>query len=212
MKINSKKVLFLLMAVIFAFGFSSCSKKTEYDSTIRVAVLVYKGNDTFISNMYESIVECANAYVGENGERLYLSYSDAQDSQATQNEQIERYISLDYDVLCVNLVDRTEAASVIDLAREANIPVVFFNREPVKEDMLKWDRIVYIGTDARQNAELEGQIVVEAYNADKSSIDLDGDGIVRYIMIEGERRHQDTLIRTEVSVQYLKDNGFVLEK
>ena len=39
------------------------------------------------------------------------------------------------DVLCVNMVDRSAASGVIDKAMEADIPIVFFNREPVSEDM-----------------------------------------------------------------------------
>ncbi len=189
-----------------------CGVRTQEKDTYRIGFFVYKGNDTFISNIYDSLSAIAADYVGENGERIYLHYADAQESQSAQKEQIERVISLGYDVLCVNLVDRTDAASVIDMAREANIPVVFFNRKPVSEDMRKWDGIVYVGTDARQTAELQAQIVVDAYQADPRAIDMDGDGVVQYIMLEGESRHQDALIRTETSVQALKDSGLRVEK
>lgn len=40
-------------------------------------------------------------------------------------------IDLGCDVLCVNMVDRSAASGVIDQAMESDIPIVFFNREPV---------------------------------------------------------------------------------
>ena len=47
------------------------------------------------------------------------------------------------DVLCVNLVDRTAPYRYHpDAARNENIPVIFFNREPVKEDLMQWDQAV----------------------------------------------------------------------
>ena len=48
-------------------------------------------------------------------------------------------IGLNCDVLCVNMVDRS-ASGVIDKAMEADTPIVFFNREPVSEDMKRWEK------------------------------------------------------------------------
>ena len=51
--------------------------------------------------------------------------ADARGSQQEQNDQIDQFISLDYDLLLVNIVDRTNAAVIIDKATQADIPVVF---------------------------------------------------------------------------------------
>lgn len=115
-------------------------------------------------------------------------------------------------MLCVNLVDRTNAAPIIDKAMEADIPIVFFNREPVPEDMEKWDRLCYVGSDARQSAELEAQIILDLWEREPQALDRNGDGVIQYIMMEGERRHQDTVIRTEGTIQALRDGGLELER
>ena len=204
-------VLVLALALCLFFALRKGGRDDSHES-LRVGVAIYKGNDTFISNMYDEIVKAAAQYEQETGVRVYINMADAQENQSLQNEQIERFISLDYDALCVNLVDRTDAAAVIDMAREADVPVVFFNREPVAEDMGKWDRIIYVGTDARESAEQEAEIILEAYRENPRSIDLNGDGVIQYVMLEGESRHQDALIRTEVSVQCLRDSGLALER
>lgn len=201
----------LVPALAAAFALCGCRDSGGRD-TVKIGLCVYKGDDTFISAMIESFKGIAADFEEQTGVRVNISIADADESQATQNQQIERFLSLDYDVLCVNLVDRTDAGTIIDRAREADVPVVFFNREPVQEDMQKWDKILYVGSDARESATLEAQIVIDRYDADPASIDLDGDGIIQYIMLEGERRHQDAIIRTEVSVETLKAAGFAVEK
>ena len=173
---------------------------------------VYKGEDTYISNMTQAMQASVDDWCAETGERIQVSISDAQESQNTQNEQIDRFLSLGYDVLCVNLVDRTDAARVVDKAREADVPLVFFNREPVQEDIDAWDKVYYVGSDARQSAQLQAQIVLDLWESDPAALDRNGDGVLQYMMLEGESRHQDAVIRTEVSVQTLREAGVPLER
>ena len=89
-------------------------------------------------------------------------------NQNTQNSQVERLISLGCDALCVNIVDRSAASIIIDKAMDAGIPVVFFNREPVEEDMNRWEKLYYVGADAKESAVLQGQILVDAYKKDST--------------------------------------------
>ena len=199
--------------VVLACALCACTTGgPNTKDSISIGLVIYNGNDTFISNMMSAFNEKALAYEQETGIRVYVNIADAQESQTTQNKQIERFVSLEYDVLCINLVDRTDASFAVDKAMEADIPIVFFNREPVQADLQKWDRTYYVGTDPAQNGRLEGQIVVDAYRADPAAMDKNGDGVVQYIMIEGEIRHQDAMIRTEKSVQTLKDAGIAVEK
>lgn len=207
---RSALALATALASLILLGCSSGD--TEEEPSISLGVAIYNGDDTFISNMMLSLTEIAARYEQDTGTRVYVNLTDAQENQTNQNKQIDRFVSMNYDVLCVNLVDRTDASYTIDRAMDADIPVVFFNREPVQEDLQKWDRVYYVDTDPAENGRLEGQIVVDAYKADPARFDKNGDGILQYIIIEGEMRHQDAMIRTEVSIQTLKDAGIELEK
>lgn len=92
---------------------------------IRVGLALYKEDDTFIEAITEGIHRAAAESSREGTWRASISVADAEGSQISQNQQIERFLSLGYDVLCVNLVDRTNAAPIIDKAMEADIPIVF---------------------------------------------------------------------------------------
>ncbi|MCI8971925.1 MAG: substrate-binding domain-containing protein, partial [Oscillibacter sp.] len=116
------------------------------------------------------------------------------------------------DVLFVNLVDRTAAAVIADKAEAEGVPLVFFNRQPVAEDIQRWDGIYYVGADARESGELQGRLVLEAWQTDREALDRSGDGILQYVMLEGEPGHQDSLLRTEYSIKAVTDGGVEVEK
>lgn len=187
-------------------------QKEEEKTSIRIGISLYRGDDTFINNIRNELEEKAKKYEQEHGIKVILDIQEAKGNQNTQNNQVERFISLGCDVLCINPVDRMDASVMIDKAMTAEVPVVFFNRQPVEEDMNRWDKLYYIGVDAKETAVLQGQIVVDYYRNDPQIMDINGDGVISYVMLEGESSHQDSLIRTEWSVQTLKDGGIPIEK
>ena len=208
-----RKIGCLSLCLALLAGLGGCGGGPKEESkSLRIGVAVYKGNDTYITNITNAMQDAADQWFEETGERVYLTISDGQESQTTQNEQIDRFLSLDYDVLCVNLVDRTDAARVIDKAQDAGVPIVFFNREPVQEDLQAWDKVYYVGSDARESAILQAGMVLDLWNSDRESLDKNGDGVLQYVMLEGEIRHQDTIIRTEVPIQVLRGNGIPVER
>jgi len=186
--------------------------REEKKTALRIGVLLYRNDDTFIGTLRNSLEQAVKDYEKETGIRVALDVRDAKRNQITQNSQAERMIDLDCDVLCVNIVDRSAASGIIDKAMEADTPIVFFNREPVAEDMNRWEKLYYVGADAKESAVLEGQILVDAYKKNPSSLDRNGDGIVSYVLLEGETNHQDSLIRTEWSIQTLKDGGVPIRR
>lgn len=216
MKKKYSFIAVLLIAVILVFGclfFQNRShEEKEEKKTLRVGVTLYRGDDSFINNLCGKMEEKAKNYEKETGVKVILDVVDGKGSQNTQNSQVDRFISLGVDVICVNMVDRSAASYIISRAMEGDIPVVFFNREPVEEDMNRWEKLYYVGENAKESAVLQGNILVEAYKKDPASLDLNGDGKVSYVLLEGETSHQDSLIRTEWSIQTLKDGGVPLEK
>lgn len=203
-----------LAAVLLSLALTGCSdhEKDQEKTSMRIGVSLYRGDDTFINNLRMVLEESAKEYEQETGIKVMLDIQDAKGSQNTQNNQVERFISLGCDVLCINPVDRTDASMMIDRAMTAGVPVVFFNRQPVEEDMNRWDKLYYVGADAKESAVLQGNILVDLYRQNPSGIDLNGDGVVSYVLLEGESSHQDSLIRTEWSIQTLKDGGVPIEK
>ena len=113
-------------------------EKKEDKKSIRVGVALYRGDDPFINNIRSKLEEKAKSYEKGTGVKVVMDVADAKGNQNTQNSQVDRFLSLGYDAICVNMVDRSAASYVINKAMDADIPVIFFNREPVEEDMKRW--------------------------------------------------------------------------
>ena len=110
--------------------------------------------------------------------------------------------------MILNLVQSSSAASVIQKADAAGIPVVFINREPSAEDMALNGNFCYVGADARQSGTFQGQIIAETENKG----DWNGNGVVDYVMIMGDPENVDAQYRTQFSIKALEDAGLKVNK
>ena len=67
-----------------------------------------------------------------------------------------------------------------------------------------------IGAKAEESGTMQG-VALAAYWDAHPEADLNGDGVIQYVMIKGEPGHQDAELRTEYSIKYLTDNGYQVE-
>lgn len=203
----------LILAALLVCALVGCgSKEREKNNTLRVGVALYTQDDTFISTIVQHLERMAQEAESSEDLKINLSVADGRSNQTTQLEQVDRFLDKGFDVLCVNIVDRTAAAVIVDKAQAAGVPLIFFNRQPVAEDIQRWEQVYYVGARAQEGGTLQGQIVLDAWLADRESLDRNGDGVLQYVMLEGEPGHQDTLLRTEYSVKALTDAGVEVEK
>ena len=190
---------------------SGCSGKSEQtEKTLRVGVITYSQDDPFINGLTDELKVQLKA--GENKQRrIIVSTKSGNDDQQEQNEKVEEMIDAGCDVLCINLVDRTAPSRIVRMARNEDIPVIFFNREPVREDLMQWEKLYYVGCDAEQSGIMQGEIAAEYINS-HPEVDKNEDGKIQYVLLEGEAGHQDAISRTEYSVKTLMKNDVILEK
>ena len=83
-------------------------------------------------------------------------------------------------------------------------PLVWFNRQPSNSETgaLDMDALnfnedtYYVGFDANQGAELQGQMILDYIKAHIDEIDKNGDGIIGYVLAIGDKGHNDSIART----------------
>ncbi len=207
-------ICFAFLLLLTGCGYNTAQNGENMRHNIRIGVSIYDGYDTLVSEMVSSMDEWAKDKEKESGDTILLDVVSAGGSQLAQNDQVARFIDKGYDAICVNLVDRTDTTVIIDKAKSAGVPVVFFNREPVAEDLNRWDLLYYVGANSEQSGLFQAQIVIDTLY-DKSrfaEIDRSGDGVIQYVILEGEIGHQDALIRTQVSIDKIQRAGFAIEK
>lgn len=207
----NKRIVSLIMAFVLIYNFTGCQKKEKkFNETLRVGVVTYTQDDPFINAMTQELKDNLKSMENDNF-RIIVSEKNGDDSQRDQDEVVEEMIDAGCDIMCVNLVDRTAPGKIIKLARQNNIPIIFFNREPVKEDLMQWNKLYYVGCDAEQSGVMQGQIAADYIKANKN-VDKNNDGKIQYVLLEGEAGHQDAISRTDCSVKTIINNGINLEK
>ena len=218
-RMRGKASLLFCLSLLLLFNLSACGNAGEKKAKkkIKIGVTLYDSYDTFLTGYMRAFDKEVAEKRAEGYEVNVLQYNAA-GSQAMQNEQVEEMLQNSCDVLCVNLVDRTAPSEIIDMAKKKDVPVIFFNRELVEEDLNQWNKLYYVGADAKQSGILQGELVLEdVKDAEKEGqlppeLDRNGDGKLQYLIFEGEAGHQDSIMRTDYVVSTIQDAGIPLER
>lgn len=176
---------------------------------VNVGVSIYKFDDNFMT-LYRKEIESYFSTLNTDEVTYKVTIQDGKGDMAEQTNQIDNFIAQDYDVMIINLVQSTSAATVIDKCEAAGKPCIFINREPSEEDMQKYaGKITYVGADARQSGRMQGELISDLENKG----DLNGDGVLQYVMVVGDPENVDAQYRTQFSIeQYIESSGNQVEK
>ena len=208
-----KKFLAILLALTMVFALAVTATASAEPKTYKVGVAIYQYNDNFMT-LYRNEIEAYFKTLETDDVKYELTMVDSKNDMAEQTNQVQNFITQGMDVVILNLVQTSSADAVIDMLVDAGIPVVLINREPLGDDgdesyagILDNAKVCYVGADARQSGTYQGEIVLAL--DDKG--DINGDGKVSYIMIEGDPENPDAQYRTQFSVQALTDAGVEVE-
>lgn len=100
--------------------------------------------------------------------------------------------------------DKEEPAADTSEVANKDKPLVWFNRQPSNSstgalDMAALtynDDTYYVGFDANQGAELQGEMVKTYIENNIDKIDRNGDGVIGYVLAIGDIGHNDSIART----------------
>ena len=163
-----------------------------------VAVFYYTYGDTYISSV-RSALDAALDGAGV----AYQDY-DSNNSQTTQTEQIDTAIAQGAKVLVVNQVDTGSddtTKNIIEKAQAADIPVIFFNRSVSEEVVTAYDKAVFVGTDYEMAGHMQGEMIGNYLVENYDTVDLNGDGVISYVMFKGQEGNAEADARTQFGVE-----------
>ena len=215
-----KKLLALVLSAVMALSLVACGggDATTDVTTYKVGVAIYQFDDNFMTNYRNELVDYF-ATKNTDTVKYEVTLVDGKNDMATQTDQIRNFITQGMDIIICNLVQTSSADAIIDEVVAADIPLVLINREPLAYDadgvpvkegyagILDNPTVCYVGSDARQSGTYQGEIVLALDNKG----DVDGDGVVRYVMVVGDPENIDAQFRTEYSIKALKDDGVEVE-
>jgi methyl-galactoside transport system substrate-binding protein len=194
-------VFVLLLAVLSGAVFA---RGATQSSGTKADVFWYMFSDTYLTSVRNSMEEQLRSMSGIN-----YTMHDCENNQALQIQKIETAITQGTKLLIVNIVttgSEEAAMNVVNLARRAGLPVIFFNREVSNAVVNSYDKACFVGTDADEAGYMEGQAIAnfllkdENWAGGKSKYDLNGDNKISYIMFRGEHGNAEAFGRTKYSV------------
>lgn len=197
----------LVMSVVIG----GCGGREDAKKSIKIGISVYDQYDTFVSEMMKDFNDYATKKEEETGVAINIDTYNASASQSTQNSQVENMITEGCDVICVNLVDRTDPTAIIDLAEKTIFRLFFQSRTGGGRFRALDEALLCSERRHLRSGIMQGELAAEAFLTDQS-LDKNGDGIFQYVVLEGEAGHQDAIVRTEYSVSTMIDSGVEVEK
>ena len=209
-----KKIAVLLVAVLAVGMLAGCgssgggksknvgSKKTGKKDA-NLGVFYYTYSDTYIASVRSAL--------DKRLDDLGVSYQDydANNNQTTQNEQIDTAIQTGATMLIVNIVTSgsVDASSqIVDKAKSAGIPVLFFNRA-VEDDKTEgkvlgsYEKCAFVGTDAPEAGHMQGKLIGNYVVKNFDTLDLNKDGKISYAMFMGQLGNAEAIYRTQYAVE-----------
>lgn len=201
-----RKIISLLLTALLVMScmlsLASCRKRNEEGGTgggtADVHVFYYTYSDIYISSVRSAL----DSKLREKG----LSYQDydSNGNQTTQTEQVQTAITKGAKLIVVNIVNTGSddaAAGIVNLAKNAGIPVIFFNREVSDSVIKSYDKCAFVGTDAAEAGHLQGEMIGDYVKENFEKIDLNKDGKISYILFKGEEGNNEAIYRTQYAVE-----------
>ena len=212
-----KKIVALLLAVVMVFALAACgsssSSSTAADTSAasdttaaapaaasdgEISVFWYTFGDTYLSSVRAAMQESMDA------QGIKYQMYDANGNQTTQTEQIQTAITKGTTCLVVNIVDASSddaTQNIINLAKDAGLPLVFFNRSVSEEIVSAYDMAAYVGTDYTMAGHMQGAMAGEYLLANFDELDINGDGVLTYVMFKGQEGNMEADARTQYGVE-----------
>lgn len=172
---------------------------TTAASSLKVDVFYYDFSDVYISTVRAAMDEQLKAM------GIEPKNWDAAGSQPTQTDQVNTAIADNSDLLIVNIVETSTsdpAKDIVEAARAADIPVIFFNREVADNEVINsYDKCAFVGTNAPDAGHMQGEMIGNYLMENYDTVDLNGDGTISYVMFKGQEGNAEAEARTQYAVE-----------
>jgi methyl-galactoside transport system substrate-binding protein len=167
---------------------------------------IYSSSDNFNSYIGKAIVNASKGVFETNIE-------DGQNDQGTQNNQTDTMLAKGAKAIALSVVDTTAAPVLVQKAIDAgNIPVIFFNKEIMDQELLaSYDKVYQVtSTGGDYGASIQGQMIIDYWNANPE-VDKNGDGKLQLIVLMGDPGHTAAQPRAQYVKTTIEEAGIEID-
>lgn len=194
---------------IFLYFFSiDIDGKIRSNDAVKVSVLLRKADDPYEGLIKESFERIQK----ENEGKVDFTFYDCKGNQLLQNQILDSILKANKtDLVFIHIEEMKGSKYVIDKVKEKNIPIVLYSGEPLDLDSIRsYNKAYFVGTKAEEAGALQGKILVDLWK--KKHMDRNGDNILQYVMLMGDKNNLEAIGRTKYAVLSINDAGIRTEE
>jgi len=195
-------IILIIMLGNNSYMTTNASTNYRQGSPVRVGLFTRDLNDDYIILLRKNFEDIQKNNPGE----VVFTFYNANFNQSTQNTDIENALHKGVDLILLDMVNLLEIREMINRISQFNVPVVVFNRVPFSMEAIKsYKKAFYVGTDSVQGGNLQGKMIVDAWNNHKQLIDKNNDDILQYVLLVGEKLNKTSIDRSAHSVSTINE-------
>lgn len=212
-----KKILTLALVAAMTLSLVACSSSSSTETTtttdatseavtdaietavesgegLNIAFFTFENSNTFTTYIRKGI-ENYGAQFG-----ITVDNFDGKSDQAVQTDAIAVALQKGgYDILVVNPVDSGAGTTINAMCAEYGVPVIYVDRAPdlVGGVLDEYDDAYYVGLGWSSPGQIQADAVYEAWTTNMEAMDKNGDGVLQYVILQGNIAQQNAIYRTE---------------
>jgi methyl-galactoside transport system substrate-binding protein len=211
-----KNIIVLILVALSIFTLTSGTQvKTFASSSIdfnngkisNIAVIFFRTDDPYTMRLMESLKNIEK----ENKNTIKFTFFDSKNNLAIQNQILASAIQDNYDLIILDLVDKKEntVEDTINRVKQKNIPLILINlpTEVASRVSKLYDKIAFVMPDSKQAGIAQGKILVDLWNSNKNFMDINGDNILQYVLLQGPSDDPQAIDRTKYAISTINNLG-----
>ncbi|MDY5730948.1 MAG: galactose ABC transporter substrate-binding protein [Eubacteriales bacterium] len=194
-----KKFLSILLAAILVLSIAGSAMAEG-----KAVVSWYTFGDIYLTSVRNALNEALTA------KGIEVLDKDSNAVQTQQNEDLDSAVLSGTNALVVNLVESGSigvAEKLLEIGKNAGLPVVFFNRAVSQDDaeakamFESYEKSIFVGTNFEDAGRMQGDMIGAYVLENYDKLDLNGDGEISYVMFKGDEANQEAIARTKFGVE-----------
>ncbi|MDS0524721.1 substrate-binding domain-containing protein [Clostridium sp. SHJSY1] len=216
-----RKIIVLIQVILIIFALTSTNQINTFASSkinvnnrkiANIAVLLHSFEDLYLLEVKQSLEDIQK----ENSDKVKFTFYDGKNNIVIQNATINSLLKSNVDLFILDLVDVRESIikDVISDIQPKNVPIMFMEVPPdvVSKVSKYYDKDVFLYSTSSGEGNLQGKILVDAWNSNKNTIDRNHDDILQYILLKGEPTSPYTIERSKDALLALNNAGIKTEE
>ena len=219
---NTVNFLTIILALTLSLSLAACSTASEASEPAEAgaetavesseaedinATVIWRAFD----DQYQSGFRIIMQNEADKTTGIVLDMQDGENDVTKTTNKLEAALTKGADTVAICAPDQESTYSLMEKCKAEDVPVVFFNMMPTDETMEGYDKIWYVGAEAKESGVMCAQALINYWDANTEIADKNGDGVLQLVVLQGEIGNNDVILRTAAYEETLQEQGIDYE-